>query len=408
MPTQHKAYKFRLYPNKVQAELMAKTFGCCRLVYNTLLDYNMSGYKESKLSNVKWANQFNTTQLKQTYGFLGEVSATALQQAGRNLNAGYSNWFNSLSGKRKGKKLKPPKFKSKHSGKKSFSLTNQKFSVGSNSIRLEKMGWVNASIDRIIPVEAKILSITVSQNASGDYYGSVCVEEEVSLYKHNSEVVGLDVGIKSFVVLSNGVSLDNPKWFRENQAKLKRAQQHLSRKQRGSNHYKRQRVKVARIHQDIANKRSWFLHNVSAALVGHYGTIVVEDLNVAGMVKNHKLSKSILDASWSELFRQLDYKSRWRGRTFVKVDRFYPSSKTCSCCGEVNKDLTLSDRVWTCSGCGAIIDRDLNAAVNIHLKGCSDLSAESVEYRRGETVSPIKSNFDWHDSLKRSVESWLG
>ena len=399
MPIQHKAFKFRLYPTKQQAELMQKTFGCCRLVYNTMLARNLDGYKKHGKT---WKNEFNPTDLKQTHEFLSEVSAATLQQATRNLQSAYEGWFKSIAGKRKGKNLSKPQFKSKHKSRKSFRLPNQKFSLGDQWIKLEKLGRVKAVIDRQVPADAKLVSVTVSQDASGEYFASVCVEVEIDLYPPSRTTVGIDLGLKDLLVLSNGARLSNPRWFRESQTGLRKSQRHLSRKQRGSSRYTKQRIKVARVHRDTRNARSWLTHNISSALVKHFGVICVEDLNVSGMMKNHCLAKSIGDAAFGELVRQLEYKSAWRGRTLVKVDRFYPSSKTCSCCGHVNQELTLPDREWTCKSCSAIIDRDLNAAVNVHNRGLSDLSAESVDHRRGGFVSPTDpQGFAWQDSVKR-------
>jgi len=378
---------------------MQKTFGCCRFVYNAMLARNLDGYKEHGKS---WKNQFNPTSLKKTHEFLSEVSAATLQQAARNLQSSYEGWFKSLSGKRKGKRLNKPTFKAKHRTRKSFRLPNQKFTLGSDWIKLEKVGRVKIVYDRQVPAEAKLVSVTVSQDASGEYFASVSTEVEIGLYPASRATVGIDLGLKDLLVLSNGVRLSNPRWFRESQTELKKSQRNLSRKQRGSARYIKQRIKVAMLHRDIKNARSWLTHNISSALVKHFGVICVENLNVSGMMKNHCLAKSVGDAAFGELVRQLEYKSAWRGRTLVKVDRFYPSSKTCSCCGHVNQELTLSDRTWTCKACCATIDRDLNAAVNVHNKGLSDLSAESVDYRRGEFVSPTDpQGFTWQDSVKR-------
>lgn len=378
---------------------MQKTFGCCRFVYNAMLARNLDGYKEHGKS---WKNQFNPTSLKKTHEFLSEVIAATLQQAARNLQSSYEGWFKSLSGKRKGKRLNKPTFKAKHRTRKSFRLPNQKFTLGSDWIKLEKVGRVKIVYDRQVPAEAKLVSVTVSQDASGEYFASVSTEVEIGLYPASRATVGIDLGLKDLLVLSNGVRLSNPRWFRESQTELKKSQRNLSRKQRGSARYIKQRIKVAMLHRDIKNARSWLTHNISSALVKHFGVICVENLNVSGMMKNHCLAKSVGDAAFGELVRQLEYKSAWRGRTLVKVDRFYPSSKTCSCCGHVNQELTLSDRTWTCKACCATIDRDLNAAVNVHNKGLSDLSAESVDYRRGEFVSPTDpQGFTWQDSVKR-------
>ena len=210
------------------------------------------------------------------------------------------------------------------------------------------------------------------------------------------------------MILSSGVKVNNPKWFRENQSKLTRAQQHLSRKKKGSNSYEKQRLKVAKCHEDIANQRSYFIHNMTTSLVQNYDVIVTEDLNIAGMKKSN-LGKSISDASWSEFIRQLEYKSKWYGRTFVKIDRFYPSSQICSSCGHKDGKKTLDIREWTCSSCGVGHDRDLNAAINILVKGYSvltglsinDSSAELVDYKRGEDVSLFDASHHLASSVKR-------
>lgn len=380
MPLQYKAYKFRLYPTKPQAELMQKTFGCARFVYNQMLAYNMDGHKEHGKA---WKLDFSPTTIRKEHEFLQEVSYASLDRSLRNLKLAYASWFNSLTKKRKGKPVQAPKFKSKHKSRKSFKLQSTKFRLDGVRLRLEKIGWVKTRGLPELPKQAKFISVTVTQNASGEYFASICAEVEVGLIQYTDKVVGIDLGLKDFVVLSSGQRVQAPKFFRESQARLKKAQQHLSRKVRGSNSYERQKRKVARVHRDIVNKRQWFLHDLTTKIVRDYGVICIEDLNVDGMLKNHKLAKSIADASWSEFVRQLEYKSAWYGRTLVKVDRFYPSSKTCSCCGYVNQDLVLSDREWTCTNCHTVIDRDLNAAYNIASEGHRILSGKRLDYRGG-------------------------
>lgn len=380
MSTHNKAFKFRLYPTKSQAELMQKTFGCVRFVYNQILAYNLDGYKNS---GKNWKLDFSYKKFRDQHDFLKEVSAGTFNYAAIGLKSAYSNWFHSLTKKRKGKPSQAPKFKSKHKSRKSFKLEASKFRLDGGKLRLEKIGWVKTRGLPEIAKQVKFISVTVTQNASGEYFASIGAEVEVGLMEYTDKVVGIDLGLKDFAVLSSGQRIEAPKFFRESQAKLKKAQQHLSRKVKGSNSYARQKIKVARVHRDIANKRQWFLHDLSTKLVRDYGVICVEDLNVDGMLKNHKLAKSIADASWGEFVRQLEYKSAWYGRTLVKVDRFYPSSKTCSCCGHVNQDLTLSDREWTCTNCHTIVDRDLNAAYNIASEGYRIISGKRLDYRGG-------------------------
>jgi putative transposase len=214
--------------------------------------------------------------------------------------------------------------------------------------------------------------------------------------------------LKDLFITSDGDVVNNPRWFRENQSKLTRAQKHLSRKTKGSNRYNKQRIKVAKCHEDIANQRSYFIHNMTTSLVRSYDVIVTEDLNIAGMKKS-KLGKSISDASWSEFIRQLEYKSSWYGKSFVKIDRFYPSSQICSSCGHKDGKKELDIREWVCSNCGVEHDRDLNAATNVLLKGYSDLtglsindsSAELVDYRRGGDVSLFDASHHLASSVKR-------
>lgn len=384
MPLQHKAFKFRLYPTKPQAELMQKTFGCVRFVYNQMLAYNLDGYKEHGKA---WNLDFAYKKFRDQHEFLKEVSAGALGYSALGIKSAYINWFKSLSKKRKGAAVMAPKFKSKHKSRKSFKLQASKFRLDGDTLHLEKMGLVKTRGIPELPKQAKFISVTVTQNASGEYFASVCAEVEVGLLPYTDTVVGIDLGLKDFVVLSSGQRVQAPKFFRESQTKLKKAQQHLSRKVKGSNSYARQKRKVARVHRDIANRRQWFLHDLTTKLVREYGVICVEDLNVDGMLKNHKLAKSIADAGWSEFVRQLEYKSDWYGRTLVKVDRYYPSSKTCSCCGHVNQDLVLSDREWTCINCHTVVDRDLNAAYNIAFEGYRIVSGKRLDYRGGAVDS---------------------
>lgn len=380
MPIQTKAYKFRLYPNKSQAELMQKTFGCVRFVYNAMLAYNKEGYASN---GKEWRLDFSPTKLRKNNDFLKDVSSAALKYSLLNLREAYTNWFKSLSGKRKGRFIQEPKFKSKNKSRKSFRMWSDRFRLEGSKIRLEKIGFVRTRGMPEVPTNTKFISVTVSQNASGEYYASICAEVGVEIKPFKDGVVGIDLGLKDFAVLSSGQRIEAPKFFRESQAKLKKAQQHLSRKTRGSNRYVQQKLKVAKIHKRIVNLRSNFLHELSTSIVNNYGVICIEDLNVEGMLKNRKLAKSITDASWSEFVRQLEYKSAWYGRTLVKVDRFYPSSKTCSCCGYINQDLVLSDREWTCTNCHTVVDRDLNAAYNIASEGCRILSGTRPDYGRG-------------------------
>jgi putative transposase len=373
-----KAYKYRIYPTKEQEILLAKTFGCVRFVWNKLVE-NFNNNDGSTVNE-------KTLKDQEEFEFLKEVSAATLQQKTRDFIEFKKQYFN----KNRKTKLGRPKFKKKFN-RQSFRLPNQKFTLDQEKslVRLEKIGWVKIVLDRTIPEEADFRSITVSKTPTDKYFVSILVQQELNPILSTGKVVGIDLGLNDLFILSNGQVINNPKWFRKNQSKLKKAQKHLSRKTKGSNRYNRQRIKVAKVYENITNSRTYFLHNVSTQLVKTFDLIVVEDLNVFGMLKNHKLAKSISDASWSTFVDMLKYKCNWYGKTLVKIDRFYPSSKTCSNCGHKEDKMPLNIREWTCPSCGSKHDRDLNASINILKKGWSDLSgqeltsAEYVDYGRG-------------------------
>lgn len=405
-----KAYKYRIYPNSIQETLLNKTFGCVRFVWNKLVE-NFNNWSPDTESS-----KINEKILKDDpeYIWLNEVSAGALQQKRIDFDETKKQFFN----KNRKVKLSRPKFKKKGNHQ-SYRLPNQKFSFDqeSSTIRLEKIGYVKVVVDRHISPEANYRSVTVSKTPTGKYYVSILVEEFIELKPTTGYKVGIDLGLKDLFILSDGHVVDNPRWFRENQSKLKKAQQHLARKVKGSNRYKKQRIKVARIHEDIKNQRTNFLHEISTSLVTNYDVICIEDLNVKGMMKNHCLAKAIQDASWSSFVSMLEYKCNWYGKSLIKINRWYPSSKTCSSCGYKLDNLDLDTREWTCPDCGTRHDRDLNAAKNILLKGFSDLtgdpiefgsfsklsSAECVEYRRGEVVSLFDASHHLASSMNRLV-----
>jgi putative transposase len=365
-----KAYKYRIYPNSSQKVLLNKTFGCVRYAWNQWVDkFNK---KEKLLKTPK--------EFKQELEWMKEISSSAIQQKEIDFKNFKIQFFNS---KRK-KKLNKPSFKSKRN-KQSYRLPNKKFAIEDNKIRLEKIGWVKAVLDREIPTDVKFINVTISKDIVGDYFVSVLVEENIKPKEKTGKEVGIDVGLKSFAVLSDETVIENPKFFRENQSELKKIQQHLSRKVKGSNHYQHTKRRVTKIHRRIARQRGYFLHNLSTYLVNNYDVILVEDLNVAGMVKNHCLAKSIYDASWSEFFRQISYKCAWYGKELKKVNRFEPTSKTCSTCGYYYKDITLDIRSWECPCCGTVHDRDINAAKNI-LKNSAGVEAELQTWREYKTL----------------------
>jgi putative transposase len=383
-----KAYKYRIYPTKEQEVLLAKTFGCCRFVWNKLVE-NFNNNDETVVDE---------KTLKETpeFQFLKEVSNATLQQKHRDFIETKRQFFN----KKRKVKLGRPSFKKK-SNKQSFRITKQRFKLDKDKslVRLEKIGWIKIVLDRPIPDDADFRNITVSKTPTGKYFVSILVKQEFKSIPSTGKVVGIDLGLKDLMVLSNGQVINNPKWFRENQSKLKKTQRHLSRKKSGSNRYNKQRIKVAKVYEYTTNCRKYFLHNISTEIVRNFDLIVLEDLNVSGMLKNHKLAKSISDASWSTFVSMLEYKCNWYGKMLLKINRFYPSSKTCSNCGHKEDKMHLSIREWTCPSCDSKHDRDLNASINILKEGWRNLtsqeltSAEYVDYGRGVE---LRLNGDFH------------
>lgn len=356
----HKAFKYRIYPNKSQKVLLSKTFGCIRVIWNANVE-SFNSY--DKDSNPK-PKIIIKSDLIIDKPWLNEISAAAIQQKIRDFQEITNQFFS----KTRKKKIGRPSFKKK-SGNQSYRLPNQKFSLKDNKIRLEKIGWVKISIDRNIPDNSKMLSCTISMNCCGQYFVSILVDVVIPNKGKTGKSVGIDLGLKSFATLSDGVVIDNIKFFREKQSEIAKIQRHLSRKNKGSNRHRKNKIKIARLYNKIANRRNNFLHNVTTSLVNNYDVICIEDLNVSGMLSNHKLAKAISDTSFSMFRSMLEYKCNWYGKELVVIDRFYPSSKTCSKCGWKKEDLTLSDRVFKCENCGIEIDRDLNAAINIQRVG---------------------------------------
>lgn len=375
----NKAFKYRIYPNKSQQILFAKTFGCVRVIWNANVE-SFNSYDKDANPKPKIITKSDLITDKP---WLNEISAAAIQQKIRDFQETSKQFFSKTRKKRIGR----PSFKKK-SGIQSYRLPNQKFSLGDNKIRLEKIGWVKMRVDRAIPDESKILSCTISMNCCGQYFVSVLVETLI-LHKHKTgKMVGIDLGLKSFATLSGSIVIDNIKFFREKQSEIVKIQRHLSRKKKGSNRYRKNKLRIARLHNKIANKRNYFLHSVITYLADNYDVICIEDLNVSGMLSNHKLAKAISDTSFYQFRSMLEYKCNWYGKELVVIDRFYPSSKTCSKCGWKKEDLTLSDRVFKCENCGMEIDRDLNAAINIKRVGVDILYNRT---QRDEVTNPVEA-----------------
>ena len=366
-----KAFKYRLYPTVPQADKINQNIGCARFVYNQLLDDRIKVYHETKQRSKK-----TYCDLKKEYAFLKEADSRALLNARENLDAAYDKFF-------KESNAGFPKFKSKHKCRWSYTTDNNNGTVrfDGNRIRLPKVGYVKVVEHRLH--EGRIISATISHERSGEYYASVlCEIEQPKSLPVTDKVVGIDLGLHNIIVCSDGERVPSPKYFRKSEQKLAKIQRAFSRTQKGSNGHEKARLKVARCHQKIKNQRNDFLQKLSTKLIRENQVICLEDLSVKGLERNHKLSKSVTDASFSKFVSMLEYKAEWYGRKVVKIDRFYPSTQLCSGCGYKNESVKglqgLKVREWVCPECGEVHDRDLNAARNILKEGMKVLNLRNV------------------------------
>ncbi len=358
-----KAFKYRFYPTPEQETLLRRTIGCTRLVYNRALSERTQAWyeRQERVGYVETSAMLTDWKKEDDLQFLNEVSSVPLQQGLRHLQGAFTNFFAG--------RAKYPTFKKKRNGG-SAAFTKAAFKLRDGQVFLAKstealpIRW-----SRQLPEGVEPSTITVKLSPSGRWSVSLLVETEIKPLPESPNQIGIDLGITSLVALSTGKKVSNPKGFKAKRAKLRRVQKALSRKVKGSNNRYKARLKVAKVHEQISDARKDFLHKLTTQLVRENQTIAVEDLAVKNMIKNHKLALAISDASWGELVRQLEYKCDWYGRTFIKIDRWFPSSKRCGHCGHVVEKLPLNIREWDCPKCGAHHDRDINAAKNILAAG---------------------------------------
>lgn len=379
-----RAYKYKIKPIVKQQIQLSKTFGCARFIYNWGLDIKTKAWTNEHKSVSYFELAHELTTLKQTdeYAWLKEVPNECLQQSLRNLDNAYTQFFKAKKGF--------PKFKSKKLSKDVAKfIAAVHFDFDNWKVKIPKCGWVKLCMNKPFDLSTcKIGTLTVSRDKCGEYWCSIVVEtaEQMKPKAKVSEAtaVGIDLGIKDYAILSDGTKYGNPKYYENNQRRLKLLQQRFARTKKGSNRHNVMRLKVAKQYRKITNSRVDFLHKLSTDVVNRFDTICLENLNVDGMLKNHNLAKSIQSASWSEFVKQIKYKSEWFGKNVIFIGRFEPSTKTCHCCGYVNRDITLKDREWTCPICGSHHDRDINAAINIKQMALNPQALVGIEEKAND------------------------
>jgi putative transposase len=400
-------YNFRLYPTPAQQGSLARAFGCARVVFNDALRARQEARAEGRpyLSDAELSKRITTAKLTPERAWLGEVSSVVLQQALADLNVAYRNFFASISGKRKGRKLAPPRFRSRKDNRQAIRFTkNSRFKVLDNGrLRLPKIGDVDVRWSRTLPSASS--SVTIVKDAAGRYFASFVVQTTDETLPPVESEVGIDLGLTHFAVLSDGTKVTAPKFLRRAARKFRRLQQDLSRKKKGSNNRKKAVVKVARAHARVADTRRDWQHKLSTRIIRDNQAVYVEDLCVVGLGRT-RLAKSVHDAGWSQFVGMLEYKATRYGRTFGRVDRFFPSTRMCSGCGRLNDKMALSVRSWTCS-CGAVHDRDVNAAINIKAAGQADFNDRGAQVRPAAMLAPRREAVT-HQNAARSTRDGAG
>lgn len=371
-----RAYRFRFYPTPVQENILARTFGCARFAYNYMLRLRTDAWHRRQERVGYHETSAALTALKKTseYAWLSEVSSVPVQQSLRHLQTAFANFF--------ARRAKYPSFRRKD-GVQSAEYTTSAFKWDGQSLKLAKMDAPLAiRWSRTLPKGAKPTTVTISKDTAGRYHVSILCDDAVSLKPKAQGEVGIDLGLTHFAILSSGEKIAAPKTFRRHETKLARLQRRLAKKQKGSARRAKAKLKVAKLHTKIADARRDFLHKLSTRVINENQVIAIESLAVRNMQKNRPLAKAISDASWSEFVRQVTYKAQWYGRTLISIDRWYPSSKRCSDCGHTVAKIPLNVREWTCPECGAIHDRDVNAARNV-------LAAGLAVSAHGESINPM-------------------